>query len=151
MTVTSYSFVYGGVVPYHVIWNFLHSKRMRELKEDELDDDQREWVNDFFHYKSIDGPVPEYLEKFHREVQKKFIDNPLFSGFGINIPHDQVSVFDNSEIEKDYGALGLFVLPKKNCYEWDKFEPEIDEKRYRKKFEGTILYKFLEKPKLLVI
>jgi hypothetical protein len=148
MTITSFSIIYGGIVPYSKIWNSCHPDE--EWQDD--NDDQREWVSDYLHYRSQSGPVPDYLHKFHRQVQRKFLNHPMFSVFAMNIPHDQVHEFD--EKEGDYGAIGMIVFPEKGSCFWKDFEVEPNKERYAEfleKFEGTLMYDFLKDPKMLII
>jgi len=149
MTITSYSILYGGILPYSEIWNFCFPNEQWVDSEG-----QHDWVVNFLLYKSHDGPVADHLAAFHRQVVEKFTANPLFSRlYAINIPHDQVHLFDAKE--GYYAAVGLSVTLKKSAYLWNELEdPEIKEQEYYnflKKFENTKLYPFLQKPRLLVI
>jgi hypothetical protein len=148
MTITSYTILYGGIVPYSRIWEFCHPYEQWEHGNDE----QREWVVDYLHYRSQAGPVSDYLRGFHREAQKKFLNHPLFSVFAINIPHDQVYSFD--EKEGDYAAIGIVTFPKDSSCLWKDFKVEPNEEKYAallNKFKGSPLYDLLKKPRLLIV
>lgn len=151
MTITSYHFVYGCPVSYSLIWEFLNKDDPTHSNDNE--DQKHDWVTNFLHYKSRSGPVPKFLWNFHKEVQKRnLFCNPLFAGFAVNIPHDQVSEFD--EKERHYGAVGIFSIPEDAKLSYNDLKIVPDQQKYEEfleKFKETVLYDILKNPQLMVI
>ncbi len=155
MVVTSFTFVYGVLVPYEKIWEATHPGEPYDA------DVSHEWVICYLAYMSRAGPCPRYLDKFNADVKKRFREHPLFSQecFSMNIPHDQLYEHKNAKQDKHdyYAVIGTKVVSGNASLLFKDFKLNTEGsglkyEQLKEKFKGTVLYECMsEKPELMIV